>query len=627
MTIANKGSSTSKKAKTNQVAAIGNSMSPYGDIKIPIKLTYNLLLSIAQLVITRNKDVTGDVLISAYRLFSIINTEEYKKDYKSLALLCFIKSALEARVDKRITKINMVIEHIMNTNVNYKDFYTEVIREFTEDPLNATELDYVIDEISKQMSLISIIKNKKGLQTALTKFESEEYRSPDEILNSIVKECTKMLKDIRDSHVEKSDTTLDTTQANFKAHIGYALDELRASSNRLDTGFQFLNRMMNGGAENKRVYTFAAPPSGGKSLLALNLALQIKKYNAGPKMVQKDGAIPIVLFITHENTITETIERLYGITVSSNPIYSSQESNDAIINKISEVIEYDPQIEGDIGIRLHYMPSYQSTVNDILHYIEDLEDKGYKVITLIHDYIKKIRPNVSRNEQRLDLAQVVDDFKSVALLKNIPIILLTQVSRMGFSGMEEALRRNNPDALKDSSRTIIGESWGIVENSDWVTIVLRVPVMSQGKIIGYQMSFLNTKARNGNQNTHFFFQPFDTDLPLKLLPDSGAQPLGQESLLVTFKEMEDIANEEITKGKNQLSGDIKDGRISGVDKNDAIVAKYTSDAENSTATENSMVTLDKEIAEKAGIAESASVSSVQEEVEKKNSEVSGLLGR
>lgn len=193
--------------------------------------------------------------------------------------------------------------------------------------------------------------------------------------------------------------------------------------------------------------------------------------------------------------------------------------------------------------------------------------------------------------------------------------------------MEEALRRNNPDALKDSSRTIIGESWGIVENSDWVTIVLRVPVMSQGKIIGYQMSFLNTKARNGNQNTHFFFQPFDTDLPLKLLPDSGAQPLGQESLLVTFKEMEDIANEEITKGKNQLSGDIKDGRISGVDKNDAIVAKYTSDVENSTATENSMVTLDKEIAEKAGIAESASVSSVQEEVEKKNSEVSGLLGR
>lgn len=622
MTMTNSGLSTSKKSTSKQPVVIGNNMNPH-DITIPIKLTYNLLLSVAQLVITKNKEVTGDVLLSVYRLFSIINTEEYRKDYKSLALLCFIRSALEARVDRRITKVNMVIQYILDKNTNYKDFYNEIIKEFIEDPLSVTELNFVVEEISKQLSLISIIKNKKGLQTVLTKFDSEEYKSPDEILNSIVKECSKMLKDIRDAHIEKSDTTLDTTQSNFKANIKYALEELRASSNRLDTGFQFLNRMMNGGAENKRVYTFAAPPSGGKSLLALNLALQIKKYNAGPKMVQKDGSIPIVLFITHENTITETIERLYGITVSSDPLYSSKESDEEIINKISDVIEYDPQVEGDIGIRLHYIPSYQATVNDILQYIEDLEDKGYKVIALIHDYIKKIRPNISRNEQRLDLAQVVDDFKSIALLKNMPIILLTQVSRMGFSGMEEALKRNNPDALKDSSRTIIGESWGIVENSDWVTIVLRVPVIIQGKIVGYQMSFLNTKARKGNQNTHFFFQPFDEKLSLKLQPDSGSKPLGQESLLVTFAEMEEITKEEIVRGKNILVGDIKDGKVPGINKNDEVVAKYENDKENSVATDSSIVTIDKEVNDK--VIESVTVTSIQDETAKKNAELDFII--
>lgn len=584
MTIADKGSSTSKKAITNN--AVGMPSNPYDNIKIPIKLTYNLLLSIAQLVITRSKGVTGDVLISTYKLFSVINSDEYKKDYKSLALFCFIRTALEARVEKRLSKMNMVINFVLDQNNNYREYYEEILKEFREDPLNQTELDFVINEISKQISLISIIKNKRGLQAALTEFESNEFKSPDDIIGAINKACSKMLKDIRESCIEKSDTTLDTTQSNFKAHIKSALEELRASSNRIDTGIQFLNKMMNGGAENKRVYTFAAPPSGGKSLLALNLALQIKKYNAGPKMVQKDGSIPIVLFITHENTITETIERLYGITVSSNPIYNSEESNDEIIEKISKVIEYDPEVEGDIGIRLHYMPSYQSTVNDILQYIEDLEDKGYKVVTLIHDYIKKIRPNVSRNEQRLDLAQVVDDFKSVALLKNIPIILLTQVSKVGFSGMEEALKRNNPDALKDSSRTIIGESWGIVENSDWVTIVLRVPIIAAGKIIGYQMSFLNTKARNGNQNTHFFFQPFDEKLPLKLLTDVGEkQPLGKESLLVTFAEIEEVANQSITSEKNRLAVDIKDGKVK-VMENDELVQKLALAEQSITGGEN-----------------------------------------
>lgn len=617
MTIADKGSSTSKKAITNN--AVGMPSNPYDNIKIPIKLTYNLLLSIAQLVITRSKGVTGDVLISTYKLFSVINSDEYKKDYKSLALFCFIRTALEARVEKRLSKMNMVINFVLDQNNNYREYYEEILKEFREDPLNQTELDFVINEISKQISLISIIKNKRGLQAALTEFESNEFKSPDDIIGAINKACSKMLKDIRESCIEKSDTTLDTTQSNFKAHIKSALEELRASSNRIDTGIQFLNKMMNGGAENKRVYTFAAPPSGGKSLLALNLALQIKKYNAGPKMVQKDGSIPIVLFITHENTITETIERLYGITVSSNPIYNSEESNDEIIEKISKVIEYDPEVEGDIGIRLHYMPSYQSTVNDILQYIEDLEDKGYKVVTLIHDYIKKIRPNVSRNEQRLDLAQVVDDFKSVALLKNIPIILLTQVSKVGFSGMEEALKRNNPDALKDSSRTIIGESWGIVENSDWVTIVLRVPIIAAGKIIGYQMSFLNTKARNGNQNTHFFFQPFDEKLPLKLLTDVGEkQPLGKESLLVTFAEIEEVANQSITSEKNRLAVDIKDGKVK-VLENDELVQKLALAEQSITGGEN----LPKEAIE--GTSGEVKVITASESNKEREAEVADIL--
>ena len=617
MTIADKGSSTSKKAITNN--AVGMPSNPYDNIKIPIKLTYNLLLSIAQLVITRSKGVTGDVLISTYKLFSVINSDEYKKDYKSLALFCFIRTALEARVEKRLSKMNMVINFVLDQNNNYREYYEEILKEFREDPLNQTELDFVINEISKQISLISIIKNKRGLQAALTEFESNEFKSPDDIIGAINKACSKMLKDIRESCIEKSDTTLDTTQSNFKAHIKSALEELRASSNRIDTGIQFLNKMMNGGAENKRVYTFAAPPSGGKSLLALNLALQIKKYNAGPKMVQKDGSIPIVLFITHENTITETIERLYGITVSSNPIYNSEESNDEIIEKISKVIEYDPEVEGDIGIRLHYMPSYQSTVNDILQYIEDLEDKGYKVVTLIHDYIKKIRPNVSRNEQRLDLAQVVDDFKSVALLKNIPIILLTQVSKVGFSGMEEALKRNNPDALKDSSRTIIGESWGIVENSDWVTIVLRVPIIAAGKIIGYQMSFLNTKARNGNQNTHFFFQPFDEKLPLKLLTDVGEkQPLGKESLLVTFAEIEEVANQSITSEKNRLAVDIKDGKVK-VMENDELVQKLALAEQAITGGEN----LPKEAIE--GTSGEVKVITASESNKEREAEVADIL--
>lgn len=540
---------THKKKKQNQPTLL------------PLKLSYSTLVEMAQLALSRHPIVNIEVLTMAQTLFTSLDKSLFAKDQKSLAILEFILLALTARIEKRLEKQSLIIQYCLDNNVKYKDEYDELIVILKNEPLTPREVDYVINSISEYLSLAVIISNKDILQGTLDKFNSKEFDSTGQMITEFYDVCGAILKDIRDSKIEKVDTTLDTTKSDCRTKIKATIQKLKKQGNRLNTGIIGLNQMTNGGLENTRIYTIAAPPSGGKSLFALNLALTLKKYNEGPHMVQPNGAIPLILFITHENTVPETIERLYGVTVSGTPLYSSNEDEDMIADKIAEVIEHDPDVEGSIGIHFHYMPSNQCNVQDIANYIEQLEDKGYKVITLLHDYIKKIRPNYVRNDMRLDLAQVVDDFKSMALLKNIPILLLTQISRAGFAGMEEALRKNNPDALKDSSRTIIGESWGIVENSDWVSIVLRVPDIVNGETVGHHMSFLNTKARNGNQGNHFFFQPFDNDTPLKLLPDYGTKPLGKNSLLVTFEDLEKITNEEIEKGKAEIKELLNESKV------------------------------------------------------------------
>ncbi|MGL5711930.1 MAG: DnaB family ATPase [Paraclostridium sp.] len=530
---------------------------PTGSVKLlPLKMNYNNLVDCAQFALSRSSAVTLDSLTLAYTLFSSIDKSLYNKDIKSLMALEFVILALRARVVDKINKRALIVQYCIDNNTKYKEEYEALTEEIDKEPITPRELDFVMKYISKQMALAAIISNKDHIQEVIDKFDSKDYSTPDEILADFATACTGLIKGIRDSQIERSDTTLDTSRADFKTKIKSAVTELRQKGNRLNTGIIALNQMTNGGFENKRVYTFAAPPSGGKSLLALNMALTVKEHNEGPDMVQPDGSIPTILFITHENTVTETIERLYGVLVSGDPMHSSDISDDVITETISKTIMHDPEVPGSINIHLHYMPSNQHNVRDLDLYIDKLEDEGKKVIFVIHDYIKKIRPNVVTNETRLDIAQVVDDFKSISLLRNIPTMLLTQISRAGAGGMEEALKRNNPDALKDSSRTVIGESWGIVENSDWLSIVLKVPNIINGQDMGSFMSFLNTKARNGNQNMHHFFQPFSTETPLKLLSDVGGKPLGQKSMLVSFDELEKITDEEVERGKEELKQDL-----------------------------------------------------------------------
>src|SRR5699024_5546890 len=115
-----------------------------------------------------------------------------------------------------------------------------------------------------------------------------------------------------------ADQTFSLEDETFETVIEDAVSKLRDRNKILKTGIQRLNTILSPGYMSKRLYTYLAFPGKGKSTILLKSALDIRKYN---KVTTKDpNKRPAVLFLTLENDIPETIERMYNMSVDSDDI-------------------------------------------------------------------------------------------------------------------------------------------------------------------------------------------------------------------------------------------------------------------------------------------------------------------
>ena len=182
---------------------------------------------------------------------------------------------------------------------------------------------------------------------------------------------------------------------------------------------QGFNQLIGGGFENTRLYLLLGVTGGGKSLSMLNIAYQIKKYNKNFK--PKDPTkIPCVVYLTMENSVTETIQRLFEICVG-----------DDMRNYSPEDIEYKLRTEGElyltdespIDIIIKYKPNRSEDTSYLYTLTEDLEDEGYEVICLIQDHIKRLRSVENQPDVRLELGNVANEMKTFAIIKDIPVTI------------------------------------------------------------------------------------------------------------------------------------------------------------------------------------------------------------
>lgn len=202
-------------------------------------------------------------------------------------------------------------------------------------------------------------------------------------------------------------------------------------------------------------------------MMLLSTCYWIKKYNKFK--ASEPGKRPTILYISNENSVAESVIRLFNMSVTDNDItnYTPKDVIKMMKEKGGLVLNDDD----DVDIVMQYYGNMEISTSDLYGIIEDLEDDNREVICLVLDYIKRIRPARKALDERTQLAYASNELKDLAVRNHIPVITAQQLNRAGNVTIDAAMESGKEDLARFLGRGNIAQCWDMLENCDWASIL------------------------------------------------------------------------------------------------------------------------------------------------------------
>ena len=444
---------------------------------IDVKFDITELDLMCAYILSENRNIRRGNIINMRNLFLTMDMNNYNGDQERLSRIDFIMKGIDARLTHNLSNRNMIISQIAG------GLGGERIDGFPE--LSNNEVQWVNNTVSETLKY-SIIYNDIDTGLALfTKFKATDYINRGPIVSEIENFVNALQVKFRRARADTAeDITFSLSGDTFIEAMTDTYKQLSSPSNRLQFGTQALNLMTGGGVEAGRVYTILGLPGEGKSSTLLDLAIQLKRYNRNYKCADPTKK-PCVVLLVMENGVKESVERLFSMCVGSGMLnYTLDDAIDILKNQGNLRLNNDDPID----IVIKFKPNLSVDTSYLYTLTEDLEDEGYEVVCVLQDYMKRIRSvdGMFGGDLRLQLGAVVNEFKTFATLKNIPVITASQLNRTATSSVDEARIKNKADLVRLIGRANVGESNLILENSDWICLIAPEYDKEGNKFLGIQ---------------------------------------------------------------------------------------------------------------------------------------------
>lgn len=474
---------------------------------ISMNLDIVTLQTFCNYVVSNNKSIHKSNIINLNMFISNLDMSLYQNDEKKLEKINIIKKGIEARLDYNLTKRELIIMHITGGLL-----VEDMDNNFEE--VNNDEIIWINKIVADAINFGYIYSEVDNLLAVCDKFKSTEYSSKGNMLDEIKVAVFDMQNKFRQSDANASSDTYFSLEDNkFDECIREVYQTVTSPSNKLITGFTGINEMLGGGYESGRVYAYFGLPSEGKSITLLDMALQIKKYNPGYTCADPTKR-PCVVYFTLENGLEESVVRLcemVGIEGSMGD-YNVED----LIKKLKTEGELYLNAASPIDIIIKYKPGMSVDTSYLYTLTEELEDRGYEVIAVILDYIKRIRSSLDNSDTRVWLGNVINELKVFAMTKKMVVITASQLNRDATSHIDESRKANKSDLVRMLGRSQIGESMLILENLDGAFLIAPEWDQSGNKFLGIQ----RIKKRYKASELSYLYYPYCNGI--KLLEDFNA---------------------------------------------------------------------------------------------------------
>ena len=433
------------------------------------------------------------------RLFTNLDLRKYQNNSELMTYIwciCFISKQWLAGV----TSPEVIVEMAKNQE-DFPPLGADILSNVMDDRnyVTAPEAKAIFDLISEALQYGFITAMKEEYITLLDDINLDEPGAFKKLTERLFM-ISKSLMDIRhntnmiSNKIEFNTADMDSLKEAFSLTI----DSLKEAGALLKTGIRRLNTLLSPAYMNGRLYVYCGTPGAGKSIMLLKSALDIRKYNPGFK-TKTPGMKPCALYISMENTFTETIERIWNMTFDD-PVTdytkeeavlmicnelgiklpSKNESNDQIkkpaeLDLLGQIMEHEKSVSEDtpnIEIAIQYYPYKSINTDDLYTIIQDLHDDNLEVCALIFDYIKRIEPSIPVHDNaKLELDRIINELKALAVILDIPVITAHQLNRTAIGVMDQAAKTGKTDIGKLAGRDHLGDSIDILQVCDWMAVI------------------------------------------------------------------------------------------------------------------------------------------------------------
>ena len=472
-------------------------------------------------VISANQNIRVSGLNLVKELFDKVDPDSYGNDIERINRIEFIKRGLEARLVKKINNRDLIIQYINGGLMNKPLLDTDSMEEISDETLS-----YLIEqaaELSKSYFVDGIYDEILKLSTDL---KNANYKKRADVIRQIQSLTAQLnMKFNKLDDAPNASPMFTLVPGEFEASLADTYSRETSPSRILKTGLAGLNMMLGGGIQANRVYILFAQAAGGKSFTMLDLAMQIKHYNRD--YVPHDPTkIPTIVFLTMENSSDENVSRMMGMidTGTTFSDHSFEESVDIFRNG---GLGYDKE-KDPIDIVMIYKPNLSVNTDYLYTLTDKLREIGREPICIFQDHIKRIRPVNKHNDMRLDLGEIVNEFKAFANYANIPVITDSHLNREASKTLDDSSGNNKKDLIRSLGSFNVSESYLMIDNCD-VGIIINKEMDSLSNLyMGFKCIKTRTKCY-----LDLFYQPYESNNDIKLVEDFNA---AIPSFKITLKE-------------------------------------------------------------------------------------------
>lgn len=481
-----------------------------------IKIVFDIDMVEALIKYMRCEYVTQPQKMAVHRLMAILDFKQYSYNQDILDRLNLLRVLAQGTCEEHICDDSVLMSYIRERLDDADDIIKCV--NFNKNQINDSECKIMNKFINERLQYVYIYQVKDEIIKELSTFDNIGFTSYYDVVNTLKEKLSKLLVKLQNiSSPDELIRKFNFSDDEYMDLLARVVEKAKKPSTILMTGIRQLNAILSPGFQSGRMYTFLGGTGKFKSGTLWNITDQIRRYNPQIKPVE-NGMRKVLLFVTMENTIYETILRLFDMY---NP--GVKDIKEMEVEEVAKILRDEGKFiftnDSGIDIEMRYFADLEIATSSLYTLIQELADQGKQVIALILDYILKLNSdNEHHGDERTRISFAGRELKALAQYFDIPVITAMQINREGNSILEATMQDSKEDVGRFIGNSYVGECWDLIQTSDWVCFVNLEMQKSTGK---WYLSFKRTKLRGKPDPLalDYFNHPFVNNNGIRLEPD------------------------------------------------------------------------------------------------------------